>query len=209
MGETVTYTTLRKVAEAEFTEKKSVFIGHAAPVKTVEEAEEFIASVKKDHADARHNVPAFLIRGGAIARYSDDGEPQGTAGMPVLDVIKKSGVDDACVVVTRYFGGILLGTGGLVRAYSEAAKLALQAAEIVAYRDFSVLLIALSYADHAKVQSELTKHPTIIDSTEFGSGVDLQIAVLTSAEEALIGKIMEITAGRAEIVKIGTRFDSL
>ena len=124
--------TLLKSGSATLVEKKSEFIGYACPVKDEDEAIEFVKSIKKKHSDARHNVYAYMI-GQNIARYSDDGEPQGTGGIPVLDVIRKSGFTDAVIVVTRYFGGILLGAGGLVRAYSAAAKMAVDDAGIVTY----------------------------------------------------------------------------
>ena len=119
-----------KSASAEFIERKSRFIGYIAPVSSEEEARAFIAAIREKHADATHNVWACLLRGGAVARCSDDGEPQGTAGLPTLDVLRKSGLDDCVVVVTRYFGGILLGAGGLTRAYSAAAKAAVDAAAL-------------------------------------------------------------------------------
>lgn len=205
----VKYTTLRRAASADFTEKKSLFIGHAAPVRTVEEADAFILEKKSEFSDATHNVSAFIIRSGAMARYSDDGEPQGTAGIPVLDVIKKSGVDDAVVVVTRYFGGILLGAGGLVRAYSEAARIALSAAEIVTYDSFTEITLGLSYQDHGKIRYELTKYPVITDGSQFGSGVELRIAVRSDAVDSVVSMIREITSGRAVIEICGTRFDAL
>ena len=117
--------------EAEFVEKRSRFIGHALPVTTEEEALAFIAEMKSKYWDASHNVYAYIVREGGIMRYSDDGEPQGTAGIPCLDVLLKEGVTDLCVVATRYFGGILLGGGGLVRAYSHTAKIALDAGQVV------------------------------------------------------------------------------
>ena len=125
------FTTVRQAARAEFEEKRSVFIGHVMRTDTEEEAQAFIKQIKKEFQDATHNVSAYLMQGEIVARYSDDGEPQGTAGMPVLDVIRKSGVRNVCVVVTRYFGGTLLGAGGLVRAYSHAASLAIEAAGII------------------------------------------------------------------------------
>ena len=123
------YKTILEPADDEFVEKKSRFIAYTSPVHTVEEANAFIAGIRQRHWDATHNVPAFVLRSG-VQRSSDDGEPGGTAGMPVLDVLLKSGVQDVCVVVTRYFGGILLGAGGLVRAYSHACSLALEAAGV-------------------------------------------------------------------------------
>ena len=110
------YTTIYEEAQASFTEKKSEFIGHIAPVSTADEAVAFINRIKAENRKARHNVYAYVLREGNVSRYSDDGEPQGTGGVPVLDVINKSGLTDVCVVVTRYFGGILLGASGLTRA---------------------------------------------------------------------------------------------
>ena len=125
------YKTVKIESSDEFTEKRSRFIGYVKPVKTEAEATEFINSIRSKHWDARHNVYAYSLREGNIKRYSDDGEPSGTAGMPVLDVITKNEVYDVCVVVTRYFGGVLLGTGGLVRAYSQGSKIALEAGQVV------------------------------------------------------------------------------
>ena len=126
----MSYITIPFPADAEFIERRSRFIGHAAPAATEEEALRFVAAIKAQYADATHNVWAYHLQQGR-ERYADDGEPQGTAGPPVLDVLKKSGVVDVAVVVTRYFGGVLLGAGGLVRAYSHAAHLALEAARCV------------------------------------------------------------------------------
>ena len=118
------YTTIKGFATNSFIEKKSEFIGYNTPVKTNQEAVDFINEIKSQNRKAKHNVYAYILRDNNITRYSDDGEPQGTAGMPVLDVLQKENLTDVCVVVTRYFGGILLGGGGLVRAYSHACKLA-------------------------------------------------------------------------------------
>lgn len=117
------YTTLAGYGEDEFVEKRSRFIGYAAPVSTEAEAVAFVNSIRERHREATHNVYAYILREGQIKRYSDDGEPQGTAGIPVLDVLQKAGIVDAVVVVTRYFGGTLLGAGGLVRAYTEGAAI--------------------------------------------------------------------------------------
>ena len=123
------YFTVSQPAEDSFIEKRSEFIGYIAPVATNEQAVDFINQIRAKHRKAKHNVYAYILRQDNISRYSDDGEPQGTAGMPVLEVLKKRGLTDVCVVVTRYFGGILLGGGGLVRAYSHAASLACDAAD--------------------------------------------------------------------------------
>ncbi|MCI6501753.1 MAG: YigZ family protein [Clostridia bacterium] len=202
-----TYTTLQKEASAEFEEKHSLFIGHARPVKCEEEAMAFIKEKKKEFSDATHNVFGYLMKGGACARYSDDGEPQGTAGMPVLDTIRKSGVDDACVVVTRYFGGILLGAGGLVRAYANGAKLALEAAGIVVYEKYTVLKISASYADYQKIPPLLAKAGALIDGTEFGENVVTTVAVKEDAAAALSVSLKEISAGRIAAEILGSRFD--
>ena len=127
------YRTIKKAGHAEITEKKSVFIGQAMPVNTEADAIAFVNSVKKHYPDARHHVYAYVLRENSSMRFTDDGEPQGTAGMPVLDAIRKNGCTDVVIVVTRYFGGTLLGTGGLVRAYTAAAIGALESAEIIRY----------------------------------------------------------------------------
>ena len=140
------YSSLGKEASATYIEKKSEFIGYAAPVSTEEEAIAFIEKIRKKHADARHNVYAYLLRNGTT-RYSDAGEPQGTAGIPTLEVIRKGGFCDAVIVVTRYFGGILLGAGGLVRAYTAAAKLACEAAGIVTYTERTAFTLDCSRSE--------------------------------------------------------------
>ena len=208
MSETkVTYTTIKNEASAEFEEKRSLFIGHAKPVKTEEEAAEFIKEKKKEYADATHNVFGYIIKNGICARYSDDGEPQGTAGMPVLDTIRKSGVSDACVVVTRYFGGILLGAGGLVRAYAHGAKIALEAAEIITYEQYTVLSVKCNYSDYQKIQPLFFKSGAVIDDTDFGESVAITLAVKDEVVSGLTEKIRESTSGRAITAVLGNRFD--
>lgn len=198
--------TLAKAASAEFTEKKSVFIGYAAPVKSAGDAEAFILSVKKKHADARHNVSAYMV-GNAI-RYSDDGEPKGTGGVPVLEVLKKSGVDEAVVVVTRYFGGILLGAPGLVRAYSKAAAMAVEAAGIATYQSYTECTIACDYALYDRLTYEIGRRDIIVDGTDFGSGITLRLAVLSAAYEEFAAAVYSITNGRIMPVKGSLRFDT-
>ena len=165
------YVTLGKEGVSEFEMKKSVFIGHAAPVKSEEEALEYIAKYKKKYSDATHNVWAYLIKKGNLMRYTDDGEPSGTSGIPVLDVIRKGGFTDAVIVVTRYFGGTLLGTGGLVRAYSAAAKEAVDDAGLASFRTFDEIIVETDYQMYQKLKNYL-KHPDIIvDETEFSGTV--------------------------------------
>lgn len=201
------YITLAKEASAEFEEKRSLFIGYAKPTKTEEEALAFVARIKQKHKDATHNVFGYSMKRGILARYSDDGEPQGTAGMPVLDVIRKSGVDDATVVVTRYFGGTLLGAGGLVRAYSAAAKMALEAAEIVAYESYTEISLICSYADHQKISAELPRFGAILDDTVYAEGVTLRFAVKDAVADSVLGRIREMSGGKLVPEIVGKRFD--
>lgn len=207
MSESVLYTTLAGEGEAEFTEKKSVFIGHAAPVRSEEEAQAFVKKYRNQYMDARHNVWAYLMKGEIVARYSDDGEPQGTAGVPVLDTIRKSGVTDAAVVVTRYFGGILLGAGGLVRAYSHTARLALEAAKIIIYEQYDVLELNCSYSDYQRYSAELPRFGAVIDDTVFTDRVTLSFAVKSTVTEGLFLRIREMSGGRDEAILRGKRFD--
>jgi len=199
--------TLEKAASAELVEKKSVFIGYAPPVESEEEAIEFIKAIKKKHADARHNVYAYMLNGGGIARYSDDGEPQGTAGVPVLDIIRKGGFCDAVIVVTRYFGGILLGAGGLVRAYSAAARMAVEAAGIVTYDLFTEFSLTVSYNDHGKLTTLLAQADPLRDGIDYAEGVTLRLALPMDELEDFRAKASEITAGRAAFEVTGERFD--
>ena len=202
------YVTLAKEGVSETVVKKSIFIGHAAPVKTEAQALEYIAKYKKQYSDATHNVWAYLIKNGNLMRYTDDGEPSGTSGIPVLDIIRKGGFTDAVIVVTRYFGGTLLGTGGLVRAYSAAAKEAVDDAGIASFRNFEEMIVEIDYQTYQKLKNYL-KHPDIIvDDTVFSDTVSVQIAVLDESAETVCKDITEMSAGRAIIEKIGVRLDS-
>ena len=201
------YTTVAHEGVAEFEEKKSVFIGHCARVTTEEEAAAYVKQLKKQYADARHNVWAYLLRGGIVARYSDDGEPQGTAGVPVLDVLRKSGAEDVCMVVTRYFGGILLGAGGLVRAYSHTAGLALEEAQIITYERYDEVSLTCSYSDYQKLSAELPKFGAIVDGTDFADDVVLKFALKQGQTAELFERIREMSAGKIIPDVTGTRFD--
>ena len=195
--------TLAKRASAEMTERKSVFIGTAAPVSSEEEARALIEEMRREYHDATHNVYAYILNGGAVARYSDDGEPQGTAGIPVLNVLKMSGATDLCVVVTRYFGGILLGAGGLVRAYSAAAKLALDEAGIVAMTDFALVQIKCSYSDYQRITVQLPKFGAAEDDTQFLSDVSILAGIENSRADELMAALSEMTNGRASAQIVG------
>lgn len=193
------YLTISQPAEASFIEKKSEFIGYIAPVKNSDEAVEFINKIKAMHRKARHNVYAYIVRQDNISRYSDDGEPQGTAGVPVLDVLQKRGLTDVCIVVTRYFGGILLGGGGLVRAYSHAAALACDAAKVMDMRLCHRLQITADYGMYGKISYILPNFNTITESSDFGSDVTLEILVLSEKLESLTKELTEVTNGAVMI----------
>ncbi len=195
--------TLAAAVSVEMEERKSLFIGHATPVQSEEEARAFIESKKKEYHDATHNVYAYLLNGGAIARYSDDGEPQGTAGNPVLNVMKMSGACDFCVVVTRYFGGILLGAGGLVRAYSESAKLAIDAAGFVSFSEYAVCEIVVSYSDYQRLTVSLSKIGASEDSCEFGENVTVVSAIGKERTEELSALVAEISFGKGQFRLLG------
>ncbi len=201
------YTTLEGEGHDEFEERRSLFIGHAKHVTSEDEAMEFVKSLKKEYSDATHNVWAYVLKGGIIARYSDDGEPQGTAGVPTLDTIRKSGVEDAVVVVTRYFGGILLGAGGLVRAYSHGAKIALDAAKIITYEKYSVYSLECSYSDYQRYIVLLPQFNAIIDDTDFSDKVKVTFALKSTTVAPLLEKIKEMSAGRDCPELVGERFD--
>jgi len=195
--------TLAKEVSVEMEERKSVFIGHAKPVSSEEEARAFIDAKKKEYHDATHNVYAYFLNGGAVARYSDDGEPQGTAGMPVLNVVKLSGATDLCVVVTRYFGGILLGAGGLVRAYSASAKQAIDAAGMAVFEDYAVLQIKVSYSDYQKLTVALEKLGASEDSCDFGEDVSVLTAIVKKREDEIRQTVSELTYGKGQVTLIG------
>jgi len=207
MSEAILYTTLEHEGEAEFVEKKSVFIGHASPVKSEEEAQAYVKRYKNAYMDARHNVWAYMLKGEIVARYSDDGEPQGTAGVPVLDTIRKSGVTDAVVVVTRYFGGILLGAGGLVRAYSHTAKLALEAAHVITYEQYAELELDCTYSDYQRYAAELPAFGAIVDDTQFTDRVKILLALKETLVNDFTLRIREMSGGRDCPNLIGKRFD--
>ena len=201
------YTTILEFARFEYEEKKSVFIGEAAPVETEADALAFIESAKKRYPDAKHHVYAYVLRENSIMRFSDDKEPQGTAGMPTLDVIRKRNCTDTVVVVMRYFGGTLLGTGGLVRAYTAATVGALEKAQIITYDIYSQFEINVSYSDHGKIASQLSDFGFRTEDTVYSDGVLVKGSIRTENEGDFTKKITEITSGRAKIIKIEEKFD--
>ena len=190
--------TVKREARAEIEEKKSVFIGSVAPVSDENEARAFIDRIKKEYYDARHNVYAYVLNGGMISRFTDDGEPKGSAGIPVLNVLKMSGVDGVCIVVTRYFGGILLGTGGLVRAYSSAAKAAIDEAGLSVMTEYAICIIKCSYSDYTKLTPKLSTVGAVEENSEFGHDVDLCVSCLSTDYPLLKELVVQITNGKSE-----------
>lgn len=197
------YLTVSAPANDSFIEKRSEFIGYIAPVTTNDEAVEFVNSIKAQHRKARHNVYAYIVREDNISRYSDDGEPQGTGGVPVLDVLKKRGLTDVCIVVTRYFGGILLGGGGLVRAYSHAASIACDAAHIMDMRLCHRLKITTDYNMYGKISYIPSEFEAVTTGSDFGADVVLEVAVKSGDVSAFTDKLTETTNGSARVEDCG------
>ncbi len=194
------------LSSTEFVEKRSRFIGQVCPVETEEEARTFIESVKKEHHDARHNCWCYLLREGSILRYSDDGEPQGTAGQPMLEVFQREGVTNAVCVVTRYFGGILLGTGGLLRAYSRSAKDALDAAGVSVVRRWVTEEVPCAYNQFELIRREVLACGGVVLETEYGAGVRLSVLIPEEQAEPFVHRLIEVTAGSVEPEVTGETF---
>lgn len=201
-----TYKTVREFAFDELVEKRSRFIGYCKPVKTQDEAIAFINEIKSKHWDARHNVYAYVIRDEGVSRYSDDNEPQGTAGIPVLDSIRKRGITDCVVVVTRYFGGVLLGAGGLVRAYSAAAKLGIDAAGEMEMEMCSVCTLTCSYAMYGKIPALVAKFRGSIDDSDFADEVSIRFHLPEDELPSFNKALSEESSGKYAAVEINKEF---
>lgn len=199
------YTTIKAEASDEFIEKRSRFIGSIRPVCSEEEAAAFIAELKSAHRDAAHNCSAYFLRDGA-QRYSDDGEPQGTAGMPILEVLRRENIVDVALVVTRYFGGILLGAGGLVRAYSHTAKLALDAAERLVMQPCRIFSLSVPYPVYDRVSLLIAQHQAVVMESAFGAGVDITLRIPATAAESFAADIVEYSGGQVQPVATGEIF---
>ena len=200
------YKTLHEFGVDEIIIEKSTFIGYAKPISTEEEAVEFINEIKKKHKDATHNVWAYTVgQNMNIQRYSDDGEPQGTAGIPTLEVIKKEDLRDVVVVVTRYFGGIKLGAGGLVRAYTKGAKIGLEAAKIIEKVNYQEVKIKIDYNQLGKVQNEIMNMGYFIKDPIYEDNVEIIVYSKQDKLEEIINKITDITSATANIV-LGEEF---
>ena len=194
------YYTIADYATDSFIERKSEFIGYIMPVKTEEEAHIFIDSIKKQHHDATHNVWAYILRGDGveIKRFSDDGEPQGTAGLPSLEVLAKEGLTDVCVVVTRYFGGILLGAGGLVRAYSHGVKVAVDAAVRVCMAQCFPVSVRLPYHLYGSFQYGLPDYRHEARGVEYSDAVEISLLLHHTEVERFCKWIVELSGGTVE-----------
>lgn len=193
------YFTISAPAETSFTEKKSEFIGFLSPVNSNEEAVAFIQSVKAKHRKAKHHVYAYILRDSNITRYSDDGEPQGTAGIPVLDVLQKQNLTNVCCVVVRYFGGVLLGGGGLVRAYSHSAALTCNTAKIQHMYFGTPLTLKMDYSLYGKVSYCLPKYSVIEQNSYFHSEVILELLVRNDQLSALQNELTELSGGKIQM----------
>ncbi len=193
------YRTVRYEGEAELVEKRSRFIASVRPVKTEEEALEFLEDIKKRHWDARHNVYAYVLEENNIQRYSDDGEPAGTAGLPVLDMIKKEGLSDIVVVVTRYFGGILLGTGGLVHAYSKSAKMGIESAEPVTMMLCCEAQIECDYSLWGKLESVIAGRGLPMGEIDYSDKVTAAVFVPDADVSAFSAELVDMSNGKIGI----------
>ena len=201
------YKTVAAVGNYEIQIQKSRFIGHVAPVSTEEEAISFVDEIRKKYWNATHNVPVYLIgEDYKIQRYSDDGEPSGTAGIPIMEMLKKEGITNVCVVITRYFGGIKLGTGGLVRAYTESAKSTLETVGIIEKRVFHHLKLIFDYTLHGKLQNFCMNHESVnISDTQFSEHVEMTIDIAFDALDDIVENLVNLTSDNIVIgeAKIG------
>ena len=193
-------------AETELVEKRSRFIGQVWPVESEEEARARIEETKKKHYDARHNCWCYRIQEGGVERYSDDGEPQGTAGQPMLNVFQREGVTNVCCVVTRYFGGVLLGAGGLVRAYTQSAKDALDAAGISVVRRWVELAVSCPYSFFERVRQEAEAQGGVVGEIEYAADVTVHVLLPEENTEAFAARLTELTAGGVAPVTLGEAF---
>lgn len=200
------YRTIEKESCDEFIEKRSRFIGYIKPVKTKAEAVEYINSIRSKHWDATHNVYAYVLRDGQTRRYSDDGEPQGTAGIPVLDVLIKENVVDCVVVATRYFGGILLGGGGLVRAYSHTAKIAVDVGGVITMRLCSLMNVRCDYNFYGRLNSLIPEFGGVIDDTVFEEDVRIRFHLPADVEGEFNAKLIDTSLGKFKAEKNGEIF---
>lgn len=203
----IAYTTIEGRAQAEIEEKKSRFIAQVAHVETEEEALAFLEEIRALHRTARHNVYAYVLREGNRVRYSDDGEPQKTAGLPTLEVIQHAGLVDIAVVVTRYFGGTLLGTGGLVRAYTQSTQAGIAAAQKVVVSRCVDIEISMPYPLYDQVNHTAKQVQTMVVDTQFSDAVKLTLRMLDGTQDELIEKLSAIMRGQGAVL-VSDPFDA-
>lgn len=196
-------------SETELVEKRSRFIGQVWPVSSEEEARAKIEETKKKHYDARHNCWCYRLREGGVERYSDDGEPQGTAGQPMLNVFQRENVTDMVCVVTRYFGGILLGAGGLVRAYTKSAKDALDASGISVVRRWVAMELPCTYAQFDEVRREVTRFGGVEENVDYGAGVLFSVLIPEDHSQPFAAHLLEASAGTIEAMQAGEQFKAV
>ena len=192
-------------AESEFTEKRSRFLSHLFRVESEAEARRRVEEMRKKYYDARHNCWCYLI-GDSVIRYSDDGEPQGTAGQPMLNVFQRENVTDVVCVVTRYFGGVLLGAGGLTRAYSKSARDALCAAGVSEMGLWAAVSVPCPYGLFERVKGEAAALGGIIDGAEYGADIRLDVSLPGESVDALASRLTELSAGGIQIVRLGEEY---
>lgn len=192
-------------AQDEFVEKRSRFIGYLFHTPTEEEAVARIKEMREKHWDATHNVYAYIIHKGPT-RFSDDGEPGGTAGMPTLQVLQREGLEDVCCVVTRYFGGILLGAGGLVRAYAHGAKLAVDAAGKSIRRIWDVIYLPVPYSWYERMLQEIQRFGGVVRETQFGADVELEVLTPHGQTDDFLARIFDLSAGTLEGMVAGQEY---
>ena len=195
------YKTIRDSAEDRFIEKKSEFIGYIRHTETEQEALDFIAEIRAMHRKATHNCYAYILRENNLSRHSDDGEPGGTAGVPIYEVLRKEGLTDVTCVVTRYFGGVLLGAGGLVRAYTKGAKIACDAARTLDMRTAARLILSLAYTFYGKIGKTLGGYDVRVENEDFGTDVTITLYIPIENVQPFTDELTEICGGNISVQK--------
>ena len=200
------YRTIGRPCECDFVERRSHFIGAVCPACNQHDAQEFIDERKKKYWNASHNVFAYVLRDERSQRFSDDGEPQGTAGLPVLDVLLREELTDSVIVVTRFFGGILLGTGGLVRAYTHCAKLAVEAGGVVVMRLCTRGVIKCEYTIYGRIDATVLNNGGIIKDTRFSESVEIEFIIPCEYMDKFKTELTEISSGSVSVCEIGQEY---
>lgn len=196
------YKTIARRCEARFIEKKSEFIGYLCPVQTEEQAVAFIEEIRAMHRKATHNCYAYILRDNNAARHSDDGEPGGTAGVPIYEVLRKEGLTDVCCVVTRYFGGVLLGAGGLVRAYTKGAKDAVDAAQIKCMAEAVKLAVTVDYGLYGRLAQVFADFDARVEDEQFADNVRIVLHIRAENSQKLTDKLVDVCNGAVSVEEI-------